>query len=219
VSATYSGAGVDDTSSFNWGDGTTDAGTASAGIASGSHVYTEAGVYTVEIIMTDGGTGSATKSFQYVVVYDPSAGFVTGGGWIDSPAGAYTADKTLTGKAHFGFVSRYKKGATTPDGNTQFQFQSGNFSFHSTVYDWLVISGAKAQYKGSGTVNGTGDYGFLLTATDGQLSGSGIDTFRLKIWDKATDTVVYDNQLGDDDTADASNAIGGGSIVIHKAKK
>ncbi len=29
-----------------------------------------------------------------VVIYDPDGGFVTGGGWINSPAGAYSADPT-----------------------------------------------------------------------------------------------------------------------------
>jgi hypothetical protein len=79
--------------------------------------------------------------------------------------------------------------------------------------------GAKAQYKGSGTINGAGDYGFLLTATDGQVSGGGgVDKFRIKIVDKAAGTVVYDNVLGVSDDMDAANpqAIGGGSIVIHK---
>jgi hypothetical protein len=39
-----------------------------------------------------------------------------------------------------------------------------NLEFHSTSYQWLVVAGAKAQYKGSGTMNGSGEYGFLLTA-------------------------------------------------------
>ena len=39
----------------------------------------------------------------------------------------------------------------------------------------------------------------------------------LKIWQKdASETIVYDNQLGDGDNADASQGILGGSIVIHK---
>jgi hypothetical protein len=50
-----------------------------------------------------------------------------------------------------------------------------------------VVSGAKAQYKGTGTVNGQPGYGFLLTATDGQLQGGGgVDKFRIKIWDQGT---------------------------------
>jgi hypothetical protein len=143
---------------------------------------------------------------------------VTGGGWINSPAGAYVAQPTLTGKASFGFVSNYQKGATVPTGETEFQFQVANFNFHSTSYEWLVISGARAQYKGSGTVNGTGNYGFILTAIDGQISGGGgVDKFRIKVWDKSNnDAVLYDNQPGASDSGDPTTAIAGGSIVIHK---
>jgi hypothetical protein len=82
-----------------------------------------------------------------------------------------------------------------------------------------VVSGAKAQFKGSGQINGSGDYGFLLTATDGQLNGGGgVDKFRIKIWDKATGGTIYDNVLGTSDDIDLANpqAIGGGSIVIQK---
>ncbi|MBI3328391.1 MAG: hypothetical protein HYZ81_17025 [Nitrospinae bacterium] len=76
---------------------------------------------------------------------------------------------------------------------------------------------ARAQYKGVGTINGFGPYGFMLTAIDGQISGGGgTDKFRIKIWDKARgDIIVYDNQLGDSDTAEPITVIGGGSIVIH----
>jgi hypothetical protein len=124
----------------------------------------------------------------------------------------------LTGKASFGFVSKYQKGATVPTGNTEFQFHVAKFNFSSTSYQWLVVSGAKAQYKGTGTVNGQPGYGFLLTATDGQLQGGGgVDKFRIKIWDVSTGQVVYDNVLGASDDIDNANpqAIAGGSIVIH----
>jgi len=164
-----------------------------------------------------GTTTSITTVYQFVVIYDTSAGFVTGGGWIISPPGAYVGNPALTGKANFGFVSKYQKGANVPTGDTEFQFQAGGFNFKSTVYEWLVISGSKAQYKGSGTVNGSGDYGFLLTATDGKLKGDGIDKFRIKVWSKATGDVVYDNKPGSDDIDNSGQTeLGGGSIVIHK---
>lgn len=58
----------------------------------------------------------------------------------------------------------------------------------------------------------------MLTAIDGQITGGGgADKFRIKIWDKATDTVVYDNQLGAPDDANPTTVIGGGNIKIHKA--
>ena len=124
------------------------------------------------------------KECILLAVYDPDGGFVTGGGWINSPLGAYTPDPSLTGKANFGFVSKYKKGATIPTGVTEFQFKVANLNFYSNTYEWLVVAGARAQYKGTGTINGGGNYGFMLTAIDGAISGGGgIDKFRIKIWD------------------------------------
>lgn len=125
----------------------------------------------------------------------------------------------MTGKASFGFVSKYRKGATTPLGNTKFHFNAWNLNFHSEHYEWLVVAGPKGQFKGVGTINGTGEYGFMLTAVDGQLRGSGgLDSFRIKIWDKSTDTIVYDNQPGVTDDAEPTTAIGGGAIVIHQSR-
>ena len=179
-----------------------------------SHVYTDPGVYTVvlEVTRIDGGVG--TSNFEYMIVYDPNGGFVTGGGWIDSLEGAYAPDPLLTGKATFGFVSKYKKGADAPIGQTQFQFQVADLNFHSSDYEWLVVNqgGSRAQFKGSGTINGqsslNGDYKFQLWATDGDP-----DKFRIRIWwedMEGSENTVYDN--GSD------QAIGGGSIVIHKGK-
>jgi len=224
VSAAFSDQGTNDTHTavLVWDDGMDSAGTiieaSGSGTASGSHTYTAAGVYTIRLSITDddGGTGTS-EAAEYVVIYDPSGGFVTGGGWINSPSGAYPADPSLTGRANFGFVSKYKKGATVPTGNTEFQFQVANLNFHSESYDWLVIAGAKAQYKGTGAINGAGSYGFMLTAIDGQINGGGgVDKFRIKIWDKATDTIIYDNMLSASDDSTPTTVIGGGSIVIHK---
>jgi len=204
-------------------DAITFAGTVNEGAhtSAGSFTFTAAGVYAIKMTLTDQ-CNQASVATQVggisamVVVYDPSAGFVTGGGWIISPPGAYSADPSLTGKANFGFVSKYKKGQSTPDGETEFQFQAGGLNFHSTSYDWLVISGARAQFKGTGTVNDAGSFGFLLTAVDGQVNGGGgVDKFRMKIMDKVTAAVVYDSQLGAADSSAASTPIGGGSIVIH----
>jgi probable HAF family extracellular repeat protein len=182
--------------------------------------YAETGVYTVRATVSDEDGGTSTDVFyRYVVVYDATGGFVTGGGWIISPSGACqlaAACQSASGKASLGFVSKYAKGTTTPTGNTEFQFEAGNLNFKSTSYQWLVVAGARAQYKGEGTINGSGDYGFLLTAIDGALDPSDSrDRFRIKIWDKATDATVYDNQLGEVDVSNAATALGGGSIVIH----
>jgi PKD repeat protein len=203
---------------FGWDDGTSDAVSlgAGTGTATQTHTYAAAGVYTVSVTVSDP-CASASQEFQFVVIFDPNGGFVTGGGWIQSPAGAYTADPALTGRANFGFVSMYHPGASVPTGQTEFHFEVGGLNFHSTDYQWLVVAGPLAQYKGTGTINGAGSYKFLLTARDGQASGGGgTDKFRIKIW--SADAVIYDNVLGTSDDIDGANpqAIEGGSIVVQK---
>jgi len=212
LTGTYTDAGSADTHTglISWGDATTSTPAASGGSVSDSHLYSAAGIYTPSLTVTDDDGGADTETCEYVVVYDPSAGFVTGGGWINSPTGAYVPDPALTGKATFGFVSKYKKGANTPDGTTEFQFHAAGLNFKSTAYQWLVVSGSKATYKGWGTINGGGSYGFLLSAVDGTP-----DKFRIKIWDVGTGDIVYDNNLNGGDDADPATALGGGSIVIH----
>jgi hypothetical protein len=204
------------TAIWDWGDGSTSQSPVSSNIQT-SHLYNSPDVYTVSLTLNDNGVVVAQKEVKYVVVYDTTSGFVTGGGWINSPAGAYAADTSLTGKANFGFNSKYQKGANVPIGNTEFDFKVANLNFHSSSYDWLVVAGAKAQYKGTGTINGQGQYKFILTALDGQVSGGGgTDKFRIKIWDKTSGNIVYDNMIGADDTADPITVVQKGSIIIHK---
>ncbi len=176
------------------------------------------GVYDICVRGTDEWGYLGPEECLLLAVYDPDGGFVTGGGWFDSPAGAYTPEPLLTGKANFGFVSKYKKGAEIPTGNTEFQFKVADLNFHSDQYDWLVVAGSTAKFKGLGTINGSGAYKFMVWAKD-----SSPDTFRIKIWEEEDDggeeTVIYDNQLGDDEYSDPTTEIGGGNIVVHKAKK
>jgi hypothetical protein len=220
VAAAVSDPGPADTllCTYAWGDGTDNTTAAPAGgSCSASHTYAVPGVYGVLITVTDDDTGASSTRFEYVVVYDPAGGFVTGGGSIQSPPGAYSDNPSLTGKATFGFVSRYKQGAAVPDGQTQFKFHAASLDFHSASYEWLVVAGARAQFKGTGRINGAGNYGFLLTAIDGQVSGGGgLDRLRMKIWDIGSGRVVYDNQPGAPDSGDDATELAGGSIVIHK---
>jgi len=55
----------------------------------------------------------------------------------------------------------------------------------------------------------------LVSVIDGKAPGGGGDKFRIKIWDKSTGIVIYDNQIGAPDDADATQRLIG-SIVIYK---
>jgi hypothetical protein len=188
---------------------------------SATHAFLSPGVYTINVKVTDS-NGLAGTATVWIVVYDPNGGFVTGGGWITVGAGSAPANPTLSGRANFGFNSQYKKNANVPTGETEFNFQLGNMDFHSTVYSWLVVNGFKAQYKGTGTINGAGSYSFTLTAYDADLSAGNIpgDEFRIRITDdNNSNAVVFDNRMGSPTDMDTANPqlISGGSIVIHKA--
>jgi PKD repeat protein len=202
VSAAFTDPGTEDnfTVVWTWDDGTTSGGTVSSHIVSGTHLYAVPGVYTVRLTVTDDDGGAGTLTYQYVVVYDPTGGFVTGGGWFTDPASG--------SKIHFGFNPKYQPNSTLLKGETEFKLSG--ITFKSTSHEWLVINGAKAQFKGSGTVNGAGDYGFLVTVIDGTP-----DKIRIKIWDKATGEEFYDNQPDAPDYADPVIEIGGGSIQVH----
>jgi cysteine-rich repeat protein len=232
VSADFHDSGYFDnlTAVWRWGDGESSPGTVvetepGTWSISDTYTYRSPGVYTVELAVYNGDIAVESSVYQYVVVFDSSGGFVTGGGWIESPPGAFMADQFISGRANFGFISRYKKGTAIPTGETEFKFNAANLGFHSTTYDWLVVSGALAQYKGIGTINGEGEYKFVLTAIDADINNHDaitVDRFRIRIWtedESGYEDVVYDNGLDADDLDDtATTQIRGGSIVIHKAK-
>ncbi|MGD8737265.1 MAG: hypothetical protein PVJ85_10980 [Anaerolineae bacterium] len=232
-----------DTVVWDWGDGTssscasdpvectvdwpvivnsTAAGSQSVNVTvTGSHAYSDPGVYTVQVTVLDIFGQFDTATYEFVIVYDPGAGFVTGGGWIDSAPGAYQPDPTLTGKATFGFVSKYKKGSSRPTGNTMFQFKVAGLTFYSDTYHWLVVNqdGTNAQFKGEGTLNGAGApdgglYRFMIWATDGR-DADAMDTFRIRIWWEdvfsAFEVDIYDNG--------SSQAVSGGSITVQQPSK
>lgn len=126
----------------------------------------------------------------------PSSKTITGGGWVLPTTGDYT-----TGKANFTFDAKYTKNSTTPAGSANLYYEAGNFHFVSTSVDWMRVLGNQAILGGKGTVNGSGEYQFMLWAVDGNP-----DAFRMRIWSGSE--VVYDNG--------AVQPIGGGKITLHK---
>jgi hypothetical protein len=211
------------TAQWNWGDGTSSTGivtkSGNTGSVTGSHIFNNPGIYTVSLIVTDSKSASTTASAtDFIVIYDPEGQFVTGGGGYTSFAGLYIPEPTLSGKTSYGFNAKYKKGTMIPEGNTEFKLQVGKtdkVNFKATSYDWLVISGAKATFQGSGTIDKQGNYWFLISCIDGKLAGTD-DKIRMKIYNKATNAVIYDNQPGAGINDAPTMKTEEGNIAIHK---
>lgn len=212
ASASFSDAGTLDTHTalWDWGDGSTSAGTVSENNGSGSvadgHTYSAPGLYTVTLTVTDKDGASHQAASSTVLVYNPKGGFATGGGWYYSPAGAYLDKPTKKGSALVAFVVGYKKNAETPSGEFQMIFHLGGLRFRATSFDWLIIdqSAKTAQFQGSGKINNAGNYKFTVWADQDNP-----DTIRVKIWysDETGEHVIYDT---------VENLRVFGSIVVHR---
>ncbi len=204
---------------LDWGDSITSEASIDTGLLNGSHVYDSAGVYVLTLTLTDSCEMVSEHQFKYVVIFDPDGAFVTGSGVIYSPPGASTMYPNADGFASFGFVSKYDKKTQRPKGNTEFEFDAGDLDFVSNEYDWLVVAGAKAKFKGRGSINGESGYQFMISAIDGDLNQKGNpDIFRIKIWNELTQEVAYDNEMDIAIDEDPSTEIIEGSIVVHVPK-
>jgi hypothetical protein len=155
-----------------------------------------AGMYTLTLTVTDPSGASASTSVD-VVVYDPAASSVTGGGWFDSPPGALAADPEAEGRATFAFHVGYRKGRSTPDGNARLHFDAGKLRLTSESFDWLVVGGDMARFRGLGLLEGRAG------AVHFEIVGRAPDTLRVRIWDDAGD--IYDSK---------DVKLGGGRIVV-----
>jgi hypothetical protein len=168
----------------------------------GNVLFTETRVTAADLIPAEVGG----NRYAWFTVVDVTGELAVDQHQLDVPSEA-------AGKATFAFVSKYAKGASTPTGNTVFQFNAAGLKLHSSSYDWLLVNqaGQNAQFKGWAEVNGIGGYRFMLWAGDGTAQ-SGEDTFRIKIWQDGLsgEIVLYDNGM--------DQPIAGGNIIVHKGK-
>jgi len=226
--------GTADTHSGYWGFYSSEAGfstpatiteSGGSGTVSDTFAFPVPGIYNIYLSIRDddGAWGYAYTigdASAFIVVYDPAGGFATGGGWFFSWWGSYGPDYNLAGKATFGFVARYTKGSSTPTGNVEFQFHEANMNFKSTSLSWLLISWGRARIGGTGTINGQGNYAFILYAVDSDWWGQkDYDRFRIRIWDMGSADpwgYIYDNEYWQGPYFyEEPYTVIDGSIVVH----
>ncbi|MCB2172212.1 ABC transporter substrate-binding protein, partial [archaeon] len=162
-------------------------------IQNGDHLPIISGDYRLIVEARDEAGNIGTDETQFIV-FDPEAGFVTGGGWINQNQ-----------KANFGFVSKYKKNSLIPEGN--FNFKTKDLDVKATEIEWMTVSEDTAVFQGQCTVHKQGSYTYRVTVFDGDIVGDQSDSFYLRIWDSQdteTDPVyIYSGDLL------------GGNIVVH----
>jgi YVTN family beta-propeller protein len=177
--------------------------------------FSQAGVYMVCVHATDAQENVGVNACIPLPVYDPSAGFVTGGGSVASPAGADLVNTGALGKANFGFVSRYQDGAHTPSGNLSFHFTEGDLNFKSTSLDWLLVTGqTRAIFQGSGTINGAAACKFQVDAWAGSFTSgnsANVDAIGLKLYSCNGRADASGNRYRLEPTP-----LTGGRIMIHR---
>lgn len=155
-----------------------------------------------------GGDRVATLQFQ-VPNRDRNGAFTTGSGFYAVPGQGKR-------KAHFTFNVKVLPGrSTTPNGTAKFWIPGAQVAFESTAIEMLVASGNRAQFWGTGTLNGAAAR-FRITAVDGQPTGSArtADAFRIELWQAGTS--VFDSQPGASQDAPVTTKIDAGSIQVHR---
>jgi hypothetical protein len=158
------------------------------------------GVYAVKVKATDNAGLYATSENLYLAVYDPSAGHVTGGGWV-IPNDSTRVGVSSGGKANFWFTVKYMN--EVPSDNLTINYKDDSLEIKSTAIDWLTVSGSTADFQGHATLNGSGNYTFRAHVVDGSP-----DQLDIRIWGTSASF--------DSPTYRLSNNLSGGSIIIHQ---
>ena len=196
--------------------------------------------YTVQVTVNGGYyTGGGE---DVLVVYDPSLGFATGGGWfywpdMDDPDTGYPGDKT-----NFGFTMKYNKKGTNMQGslllirhvpdemisdgticdgglvyNTIYRVKSNALYWltlgDTGTYGWASFSG-KATYLDPCMPEPKGSYEFIVYVEDRNEPGKGIDRFWIQIKDQYG-VVIGEMSMPPGATLPENNEdLQGGNIVV-----
>jgi hypothetical protein len=84
--------------------------------------------------------------------------------------------------------------------------------FESTTIETLVASGDRAQFWGTGTLNGAAAR-FRITAVEGT---KGSDAFRIELWNATGTSLLYDTQPGTAQDAPVTTPIDGGNVQVRR---
>ena len=163
----------------------------------------------IRLTLTDKDGGIGTQTYSYVSVYNPTQqGLFSAGQKYTSQPGAYLQSPNITGSVMFGLSYKYQ--GDIPVDNRQFSmdFNSADFHFNATSINSLVIANGIGTLRGTGEVNGSGIYSFLVSGNENT------DTIRIQIKDDLGN-VIYDTQPSAADIANPTTTLSAGIILAH----
>ena len=88
----------------------------------------------------------------------------------------------------------------------------GEVDFESQTIEMLVAFANRAQFWGTGRLNGVAA-SFRISAVEGS---NGSDAFRIELWNAAGTSLLYDTQPGAAQDAPVTTQIEGGKVQIHR---
>jgi hypothetical protein len=176
-------------------------------------------VYSVQATLVGGYYTSATVE-DVLVIFDPSLGFTTGGGWFYWPG--------TTEKTSFGYTMKYNKALTNVKGNlllirhmedesiyrvksnALFGLSIGDFEEDGMTVGWASFAG-KCTYIEPGWEEPEGNYRFTVYAEDWNEPGD-MDQFWLEVRDGQENVVPAMSM--DLPATENTVTLGGGNIVV-----
>lgn len=192
---------------LDWGDGTVREPVPiyedGVGLVAESHFYGEPGIYELTVTVTDD-TGEVITESNQAVMYHPAGSMVMATVRVVNEATAI----------HLGLNVKPDAKTGDPVGHVRFNRDGSGFAvgFDSTKIQYLLIFGDWAIVTGTGTIDGVGEYGFLVSLLDQSKQG-GDDTFRVLIWDEDEET-IYDSQPDEDGIALPTTVPACGDIYV-----
>jgi hypothetical protein len=198
------------------------AGTVQNGVLVVPFNFSKVPVGTYDVQVTVNGGYYAGSGEDVLVVYDPSLGYTSGGGWFYWPNTArsgYAGDRTT-----FGFTTRYDQNGANLQGNLLLIRHLANGTFYrvrSNALSGLVLGEntsvpmGYASFSGGGSFRSPGSPGpvgcvLKVYVEDRNAPGTGTDRF----WIQVTDGIAMSSPA----TQYAVNLGGGNIVVPHKAR-
>jgi hypothetical protein len=186
--------------------------------------------YTIQLAV-NGGYYTAYNE-DVLVVYDPSLGFATGGGWFYWPGTEDPEIDYLGDRTNFGFTMKYTKKFTNLQGslliirhlqdgsiyrvksNALYGLAVGTSRDAGGPYGWASFSG-KSTYLEPGWLVPVGNYEFIVYVEDRNEPGSGVDVFWIQVKDK-DGNLVGGMSMVSPATTNTEQLKGGNIVVPHR---